>query len=257
MSVCFLWSLQGAGILVSGGRKFEVTPSCVLRLPWGHDVDYKADARSPFHLGTVHVVPRHDRVEQVMPQVAHLPNDPLFDAKERAGDPNGLLDARRMDASSHAGRRIATLGALAIERFHLGNFDEEIFRALGVLLMDEKASWDRPDQQAPAAPPVVGTMTAYIRQHLASVTVAEVARAGDCSPATAQRLFGRHTGQSVSSYVRALRVKEAATLLRTSGMQVHEVAREVGFNDPLYFSRVFRRNFGMPPSRYARAQIRP
>lgn len=258
MSVCFLWAAEGAGLIISSGREFEVTSSCVLRLPWGHDVAYMADTRSPFHLGTVHVVPQHDHTDPVKPQVAHLPNEPLFDAKGRADVPHGPRAPRRVDASNPSGRRLASLGALTIERFHLGDFDEEIFRALGVLLMDEDANWDRHDQHAPSAPPAVETMTGFIRQHLAAgLTVADVARAGDCSPTTAQRLFGRYTGRSVSAYVRALRMKEAASLLRTSGMQVHEVAREVGFDDPLYFSRVFRRNFGMPPSRYARAQIRP
>lgn len=258
MSVCFLWALEGVGLLDSSGHKFEVTPSCVLRLPWGHDVTYMADARSPFHLGTVHVVPRHDHADPVMPQVAHLSNDPLFDAKGRADEPHGQRGPRWMDAASGAGRRVASLGSLTIERLHHRDFNEEIFRALGVLFMDDNANWDRPDQQAPSAPPAVETMTAYIAQHLAAgLTVADVARAGDCSPATAQRLFGQHIGRSVSAYVRALRMKEAATLLRTSGMQVREVAQTVGFDDPLYFSRVFRRNFGMPPSRYARKQIRP
>lgn len=56
------------------------------------------------------------------------------------------------------------------------------------------------------------------------------------------------TGLSFNLYVRKLRLNKAQKLLQTAGMNVSEVAYEVGFNDPKYFSRVFAEEFGMPPS---------
>ncbi len=52
-------------------------------------------------------------------------------------------------------------------------------------------------------------------------------------------------------------MEEAALLLRTTSLRASEVARTVGYADPLYFSRVFRATFGVPPSRYAKGQLRP
>jgi AraC-like DNA-binding protein len=101
-------------------------------------------------------------------------------------------------------------------------------------------------------------MTEHILANIdRQLPLAEVARAGGCSPTTAERMFARYTGLSVLAWSRRQRMQEAALLLRTSGLRVNEVARRVGYADPLYFSRVFTAVHDVPPSRYARGQLRP
>lgn len=56
------------------------------------------------------------------------------------------------------------------------------------------------------------------------------------------------TGQSVTHFIRNLRLEKAKLLLETSDLNVTEVCFEVGFNSPNYFSRAFQERFGMPPS---------
>ncbi|MEL6864096.1 MAG: two-component regulator propeller domain-containing protein [Bacteroidota bacterium] len=56
------------------------------------------------------------------------------------------------------------------------------------------------------------------------------------------------TGKSTSIYVRTFRLQKARRLLETSDMNVSEVAYEVGFKDPSYFSRTFADTFGLPPT---------
>ena len=58
------------------------------------------------------------------------------------------------------------------------------------------------------------------------------------------------TGQSATEFVRNIRLKEARKLLQQNARQytVSEISYKVGFNDPLYFSRCFRKYFGVPPS---------
>ena len=58
------------------------------------------------------------------------------------------------------------------------------------------------------------------------------------------------TGQSATEFVRNIRLKEAKKLLLNNGHQytISEISYQVGFNDPLYFSRCFRKYFGVPPS---------
>ena len=58
------------------------------------------------------------------------------------------------------------------------------------------------------------------------------------------------TGQSATEFVRNIRLKEAKKLLLKNGHQqtIAEISYQVGFNDPLYFSRCFRKYFGVPPS---------
>jgi AraC-like DNA-binding protein len=270
MSACVLWVQGGSGTVASGGVAHPLAQGSVLALPWGHDVEYRPDDRTPFRLGTVHVVPWHDAGVPVVPRVAHQPDDPLLDAPaRRGGDPTSAL---LLPGGSDAARRTATLGAYVVERFAEGGYDERVFRALGVLLVAERASWSRSrvdgvvpgsvvaavDDEHVRVPPALERMTAHIAANLdRALDVAEVAAIGGCSTATAERVFTRYTGSSVGAWIRATRMREAATLLRTSGLRVSEVARAVGIADPLYFSRVFRRTFGVAPSRYARDQLRP
>lgn len=56
------------------------------------------------------------------------------------------------------------------------------------------------------------------------------------------------TGKSTAVYIRSIRLQYAKELLINTNKTVSEVAYEVGFNDPSWFSRVFKDEFGFPPS---------
>ncbi len=58
-------------------------------------------------------------------------------------------------------------------------------------------------------------------------------------------------GQSANEFIRNIRLKRAAQLLEQNQMTVSEVAYEVGFNDPQYFSKCFNKKFGKTPSSFA------
>ena len=57
------------------------------------------------------------------------------------------------------------------------------------------------------------------------------------------------TDLSPNEFIRTVRLKKSAILLKTKNHNVSEVATMVGFNDPLYFSRVFKKQFGYSPSK--------
>jgi ligand-binding sensor domain-containing protein/signal transduction histidine kinase/DNA-binding response OmpR family regulator len=59
------------------------------------------------------------------------------------------------------------------------------------------------------------------------------------------------TNMSVNDFVKTLRLKKAAQLLKQQEFTVYEVAYAVGYNDRKYFSREFKKQFGKTPSEYA------
>ena len=62
------------------------------------------------------------------------------------------------------------------------------------------------------------------------------------------------TGYSPNEYLRIIRMKKAAELLAQSDtLTIAEVAREVGVNDPFYFSKCFKAQFGVTPSAYQKS----
>lgn len=60
------------------------------------------------------------------------------------------------------------------------------------------------------------------------------------------------TGQSIAKFIRSYRLKAAQKIIETNSktrnMNISEIAYEVGFNDPKYFTRVFSNHFGVSPS---------
>ena len=58
------------------------------------------------------------------------------------------------------------------------------------------------------------------------------------------------TGLPPNEFIRTIRLKRAAQLLAKSGASIKEIAFSVGFKDPSYFGRAFRKQFGLSPSEY-------
>jgi transcriptional regulator GlxA family with amidase domain len=78
-----------------------------------------------------------------------------------------------------------------------------------------------------------------------------VARSG--LPArTFKRRFRAATGQTPVGYVQALRIEEAKQQLETTSLPADEIAVAVGYEDPAFFRRLFKRHTGITPGRYRR-----
>ncbi|ANQ51566.2 response regulator [Flammeovirga sp. MY04] len=58
------------------------------------------------------------------------------------------------------------------------------------------------------------------------------------------------TGQTAKGFIRNIRLKRAAQMLKLGGCSVSDVTYEVGFNDLKYFRNCFKKEFGIPPSAY-------
>ncbi|MBD0381824.1 response regulator [Paenibacillus sedimenti] len=67
-------------------------------------------------------------------------------------------------------------------------------------------------------------------------------------------LFKPYTGETFVEYVTRYRLNKAKELLAHSQLKTYELAAMVGYNDPQYFSVIFKRNTGMTPKEYRAAQ---
>ena len=65
-------------------------------------------------------------------------------------------------------------------------------------------------------------------------------------------LFKKETGQTYISYLTELRLNKAIELLNKTEDKTYIIANKVGYTEPNYFSYVFKKNFGIAPSRYQR-----
>lgn len=64
------------------------------------------------------------------------------------------------------------------------------------------------------------------------------------------RNFKEYTGSTPTQYLLSLRISNAQTLLETTTYNVTEIANIVGYENPLYFSRIFKKQSGVSPSEF-------
>lgn len=91
----------------------------------------------------------------------------------------------------------------------------------------------------------------FIQQNYShAIGVEEAARYAGVSRSCLYRAFRAEFGCAPSTYLTSYRIQRACQLLRHSALPVGTVALSVGFEDPYYFSRAFRREMGQSPSKY-------
>lgn len=91
----------------------------------------------------------------------------------------------------------------------------------------------------------------YMRENYTRpISVGDVAKAVGVSRSWLYRCFMDYTAQSPAAYLRALRMERAKSLLRRTSLSVQEVAYAVGYEDALYFSRVFSDYTGSSPTQF-------
>ncbi|MDR1618746.1 MAG: helix-turn-helix domain-containing protein [Treponema sp.] len=92
----------------------------------------------------------------------------------------------------------------------------------------------------------------YIREHFAEpVQLSSAAGFSQVSPAYLSRLFSEHLKTSFVDFLTELRMEKAEQLIRESGMSIKEIAFAVGYQDPNYFSKIFRKLRGQSPTEFA------
>jgi two-component system response regulator YesN len=91
----------------------------------------------------------------------------------------------------------------------------------------------------------------YLSKHYTeNLSLEETANNVNISSAYLSRLFGKETGLSFTDHLNRIRVVHAQELLTDSRLNISETAYKVGFNNPKYFSQVFRRHTGCTPIGY-------
>jgi len=119
---------------------------------------------------------------------------------------------------------------------------------------------DRSEGQAPYAgrarphrheDAVIADCQAWIAERYAGENpVARMAARSGLSERTFTRRFKAATGYSPVDYAQTLRIEEAKQLLETTNEPTDAVAAQVGYNDPAFFRRLFKRRTGTTPARY-------
>ena len=104
---------------------------------------------------------------------------------------------------------------------------------------------------------VIGQAREYIDRHYMepNLSLFEVASQVNLSSSHFSAVFSQGTCQTFKEYLTTTRINKAKEMLRSSSLSSNDIAYQVGFNDPHYFSYVFKKNTGFSPTEF-RSQTR-
>ena len=94
----------------------------------------------------------------------------------------------------------------------------------------------------------------YFREHYnEDISIEAYSASRNMSTSWFSRCFRIIVGESPMRYILLLRIRNAQVLLETTDGTVSEIARIVGYENPMYFSRLFRKEKGVSPLKYRKA----
>lgn len=99
---------------------------------------------------------------------------------------------------------------------------------------------------------IIHQVKTFIDNHFADpdLLLNAVAARANLSPGHFSVLFSHEVGETFKDYLTRIRIERAKELLRTTNLKCAEIALRSGYNDPHYFSHVFRKNTGLPPQQF-------
>ncbi len=100
--------------------------------------------------------------------------------------------------------------------------------------------------------PAIAAVIRLLRDHVrgSEVDLRAIAAGNGICPDSLRKRFRRETGVSLQQYFLRLKINAAQSMLSTPAYSIGEVAEYLGFGDPYYFARLFRKKTGMSPSQY-------
>lgn len=236
---CLLvYCTAGRGQLRADGRDWTVEPGSLLVLPPGVAHAYAADDEDPWTIWWAHLA------GPALPDLlGHLC---LHDA--------ALRERRVLPVGLHAAAVSDFRALLAVQQTGFVT-EPYVFAAAQLRALVTFFALNVPRVGETRSEALdVERVTAFLRANLhRPVELAELAAAtSGLSLFHFARRFRDATGMSPIQYFIHLRMEQACRLLDSSDAPVHRIARQLGYDDPYYFSRLFRKVIGVAPSDYRR-----
>ncbi|WP_243154900.1 AraC family transcriptional regulator [Clostridium thermarum] len=97
---------------------------------------------------------------------------------------------------------------------------------------------------------IVRTIIAYMNEkYTEEISLDKMAKTTYLSPVYISKIFKEETGYSPINYLINIRLQKAKQLLESGNSSVKAAAESVGYNDAYYFSKLFKKYYGYPPSK--------
>lgn len=225
-----IYCIRGRGWYRIKDQRFTLSPNEFVILPATKDfLSYGADEEDPWTIYWVHF--SGDDVEIFNRRFGIGSN---FEPRPIMYNEKGLQLWEIIYRSLEAGYTPESLGSANLCLYHL----------IATFLYPGGAGVEKKED-------VIARSIQYMRNRLDKIlTIKEVADAGGLSISHFSHLFHKTTGLPPLEYFIRLKLEKACILLYDSDIKIKNIAVMVGYDDPYYFSRLFKKHMDMSPHQY-------
>ena len=136
------------------------------------------------------------------------------------------------------------------ERFEL-RFYSYLYAMINTLYSQNRLSFINRDKKDDEQIQTITNLLSWIGDHYTEqLTLEDLSKVSGLNTNYLCRFFKKFTGETPMEYITILRIDTACNLMLQEKMNVAEAAYYCGFNDPSYFTRVFKKRKGMSPKKY-------
>ena len=234
--------LSGTGVYRVEGTEYRLRAGHAFLIAPGRLIEYEADAIDPWRYRWIAFAGSHS--EELVGSAGFSAARPVADA---GGSLRPAALIGRIQRAFRVGGKLAHLEAAGLLR---------------LLMVEYGKAQTREEMPVPGpgagSNELVQRIVHYLStQYAEPVSIELMASTLGFSRAYLSRVFKRHTGMTPVAFLLRLRIDHARRLLRERmELTVEQIAASVGFQDPLYFSKQFRRICGMPPTAYRESMRR-
>lgn len=221
---------SGKGSFCDGKNRYSLSVGDGFLIVPDNIVSYEADSKDPWEYSWVGF--NGTDAKQFMEQTGLLNRPPVFHYDKDSRLKEQLSDICGCSGYGPAEEALMEAGLLKFLSLLMGQF--------GVSSQPHEIGYN-----------YVRQAVKYIEYNYSSdITVEDIASNVGISRSHLYRLFMQHISMPPSEYLMRFRISKAASLLEAGNLTAGEAAYSTGFSDRLYFSRVFKKYMGIPPSRY-------
>lgn len=222
--------LAGKGHCRLGSREWSVGPGDVLFLPPGKEHEYRADPDQPWTIFWVHF--QGLRAEDYLSSLGVSVSQPVG----RVDVPTALIEAFE-DTFRHTAHGFSEAAMLGMST--------AFGRLLGLVRVHRREAGAKSKHSGERLLRTVAKMKERLDHPW---TVDELSALAGLSVPHFTDLCRKQCGMPPFGLLIRLRLQRAMELLQAGSHNVGEAAREVGYTDPFYFSRLFKKHMGVAPS---------
>lgn len=228
-----IFCVDGLGWYEIEGERHVLEPRQALLIPRGVPHVYAADDTNPWSIHWVHVIGT-----QADFFVYHLP----------IGENKIIVDPETASAIEQLFKECydAFIGGFVLYR--LIYCSQILHHLLGRIFFNN--TFFSPMERKSRFRSLEPTLTFLHRNIHRNLSLAEMAEHAGLSVSHFSFLFKQQTGYSPVDYFIHVKMQSACALLSLQPKSINEIAYELGYDDPYYFSRIFKKVVGVPPHHY-------